>query len=276
MSKIICEKAELTAVADAIRAKTNTAAAMSLGEMATNVMSISGGSGGSADNGFNVAVVPGDIASGTLNFIVGSWENVISNMNLASLVIAYGGNGGAFITLEGVEVTEDGAQFVYAGKMTMHGTSMKIICRVDINGNYTLSVEQGESGGLSIKSIEITDYNTLLTFVTANSSKIFRVTLDSFAGIYSFSGVSENGLTAGAIQASTHTNTAVNPVNEMLCSMQELYIPAHNDTLPMRFSSTLIAGNADGAVSWENELDMEITPDDFSEVINKITLYYID
>lgn len=44
MSKIICEKEELTAVADAIRAKTDTTAPMSLGEMATNVMNISGGS----------------------------------------------------------------------------------------------------------------------------------------------------------------------------------------------------------------------------------------
>lgn len=45
MSKVICEKEELTAVADAIRAKTDTTAAMSLGEMATNVMNISGGGG---------------------------------------------------------------------------------------------------------------------------------------------------------------------------------------------------------------------------------------
>ena len=45
MSKVICEKAELTAVADAIRAKTDTTAAMSLGEMATNIASISGGGG---------------------------------------------------------------------------------------------------------------------------------------------------------------------------------------------------------------------------------------
>ena len=46
MSKIICEKEELTAVADAIRAKTASTAAMSLGEMATNIASISGGSVG--------------------------------------------------------------------------------------------------------------------------------------------------------------------------------------------------------------------------------------
>lgn len=131
-------------------------------------------------------------------------------------------------------------------------------------------------GGLSIKKIEFTDYDSLVAFVSANTAKIDKIVFDSQIGLLTFPVISTNDLTEGAIMASTF-NTHINGNGEMLTYFETLFIPAATATNgAIKYTTVVLNGRTDSSVDWSKVGVTEVPANYFSEYINSVTIYYID
>jgi hypothetical protein len=133
----------------------------------------------------------------------------------------------------------------------------------------------GTGGGIQILKQTFTDYNSLLTFTNANSTKISRITAETIAFNVDLPAVSTDGLREGAVMAkSFHTQLADTNDGSMYIGFISLYIPSLDETATMWMDEINIQGATDGSMSWEGQPRMDIYPEDFGSLVTEVTVYY--